>query len=109
MDADPPKRPRVRLLQIGQNLSDPFEMEFPSLDEALGAPWGSLKDRWGPPPKPFVVAQGTGSPRRSPLSCTPCSTRILSKLCYFKRKATGTSDHAQPRRHDCAARKPTAS
>lgn len=44
--------------QVGQNLSDPFEMEFPSLDEALEVPWGSLKDRWGPPPKPFVVAQG---------------------------------------------------
>lgn len=33
-------------------------MEFPSLAEALSAQWGSLKDRWGPPPKPFVAAQG---------------------------------------------------
>lgn len=49
---------RVNLLQIGQNLSDPFEVEFPTLDEALEVQWGSLKDRWGPPPKPFVVAQG---------------------------------------------------
>lgn len=45
-------------VQIGQNLSDPFDMEFPSLEEALEVQWGSLKDRWGPPPKPFVVAQG---------------------------------------------------
>eukprot|EP00752_Nemacystus_decipiens_P005543 g5015.t1 len=43
--------------EIGQNLSDPFDVEFPSLEEALEVQWGSLKDRWGPPPKPFVVAQ----------------------------------------------------
>ncbi|CAM9955753.1 unnamed protein product, partial [Hapterophycus canaliculatus] len=43
--------------QIGQDLSDPLEMEFPSLAEASAAHWGSLKDRWGPPPKPFVAAQ----------------------------------------------------
>lgn len=43
--------------QVGQKLSDPIEIEFPSLAEASAAQWGSLKDRWGPPPKPFVVAQ----------------------------------------------------
>ena len=43
--------------QVGQNLSDPIEVEFPSLAEASTAQWGSLKDRWGPPPRPFVVAQ----------------------------------------------------
>lgn len=44
--------------QVGQNLSDPFDMEFPSLAEASEVQWVSLKDRWGPPPRPFVVAQG---------------------------------------------------
>ncbi|CAM9995952.1 unnamed protein product [Scytosiphon promiscuus] len=39
--------------EVGQELSDPLEMEFPSLEEALAAQWVSLKDRWGPPPKPF--------------------------------------------------------
>ncbi|CAM9277058.1 unnamed protein product [Laminaria digitata] len=43
--------------EVGQKLSDPIETEFPSLAEASAAQWGSLKDRWGPPPRPFVVAQ----------------------------------------------------
>ncbi|CAM9857878.1 unnamed protein product [Pylaiella littoralis] len=43
--------------EVGQNLSDPFDMEFPSLAEASEVQWVSLKDRWGPPPRPFVVAQ----------------------------------------------------
>ncbi|CAM9434302.1 unnamed protein product [Ectocarpus sp. 6 AP-2014] len=43
--------------EIGQILSDPMDMEFPSLEEASAAQWSSLKDRWGPPPKPFVTAQ----------------------------------------------------
>ncbi|CAN0043805.1 unnamed protein product [Ascophyllum nodosum] len=46
--------------EVGQNLSDPMEMGFPSLEEASAAKWGSLKDRWGPPPGPFVVAQILG-------------------------------------------------
>lgn len=45
------------LIQVGQSLSDPIEVAFPSLEEAFAAKWASLKDRWGPPPKPFVVAQ----------------------------------------------------
>ena len=63
---------QYRRRKVGQKLSDPVEIEFPSLVEASAAEWGSLKDRWGPPPKPFVVAQ-----RECLITCL----RFLSNLC----------------------------
>lgn len=43
--------------EVGQNLSDPVDAVFPTLEEATAANWGSLKDRWGLPVTPFVVAR----------------------------------------------------
>lgn len=66
---------RANPVQIGQNLSDAFDMEFPSLEEALEVQWGSLKDRWGPPPKPFVVAQGVYDLHQQWLPCKSVPVR----------------------------------
>lgn len=43
--------------QEGQKLKEPEHLAFPTLEEAYSATWSSLKDRWGFPPKPFVVAR----------------------------------------------------
>lgn len=74
-----PECTHVTLLQIGQNLSDPFDMEYPSLEEAAEVQWGSLKDRWGPVPRPFVVAQGKGL-HQLWLSSNECSCRVCANV-----------------------------
>ncbi|CAM9195434.1 unnamed protein product [Choristocarpus tenellus] len=43
--------------EVGQGLSDPIDMEFPSLEEATAAKWGSLKDRWGHVPQAYITIQ----------------------------------------------------
>ncbi|CAM9272013.1 unnamed protein product [Phaeothamnion confervicola] len=44
-------------VEAGQKLSDPVLRNYASLDDAISAPWATLKDRWGPVPRVFVWAQ----------------------------------------------------
>eukprot|EP00611_Tribonema_gayanum_P012727 TRINITY_DN2338_c0_g1_i3.p1 TRINITY_DN2338_c0_g1~~TRINITY_DN2338_c0_g1_i3.p1 ORF type:complete len:162 (+),score=38.61 TRINITY_DN2338_c0_g1_i3:628-1113(+) len=45
--------------ELGENkgLSDPIPVAFPSIEEAVGAPWSTLKNRWGPVSKVYALAQ----------------------------------------------------